>query len=97
LDALVIRRGYTSEKWRIDEICNEASDRLRSLRVAWKRSLGMCATEAAMDAHEDLNVGGIHLWPLEFAFKTVKEYLESLKRYPNPPPVNFTNFSGPRD
>jgi arylsulfatase len=50
-----------------------------------------------MDAHEDLNVGGIHLWPLEFAFKTVKEYLESLKRYPNPPPVNFTNFSGPRD
>lgn len=46
-----------------------------------------------MDPHEDLNVGGINLWPLEFAFKTVKEYLESLKKYPNPPPVNFTNFN----
>jgi arylsulfatase len=50
-----------------------------------------------MDPHEDLNVGGINLWPLEFAFKTVKEYLGSLKKYPNPPPVNFTNFSVARD
>jgi arylsulfatase A-like enzyme len=50
-----------------------------------------------MDPHEDLNLGGYHFWPLEFAFKTVKEYLESLKKYPNPPPVNFTNFSGSRD
>jgi arylsulfatase len=50
-----------------------------------------------MDPHEDLNVGGINFWPLEFAFKTVKEYLESLKKYPNPPPVNFTNFNPARD
>lgn len=47
-----------------------------------------------MDPHEDLNVGGINLWPLEFAMKPVKAYLESLKKYPNPPPVNMTNFTG---
>lgn len=48
-----------------------------------------------MDPHEDLNVAGINMWPIEFAFKSaLKEYLESLKKYPNPPPVNFTNFSG---
>jgi arylsulfatase len=46
------------------------------------------------DPHEDLNVGGINLWPLEFATKPVKEYLESLKKYPNLPAVNLTNFSG---
>jgi len=34
--------------------------------------------------NEDLNVGGIHLWPLEFAFAPIREYLESLKKYPNP-------------
>jgi arylsulfatase len=50
-----------------------------------------------MDPHEDLNVGGINFWPLEFTFKTVKEYLESVRKYPNPPPVNFTNFSAARD
>jgi arylsulfatase len=47
-----------------------------------------------MDPHEDLNVGGINLWPLEFALKPVKAYLESLQNYPNPPAVNMTNFSG---
>jgi arylsulfatase len=47
-----------------------------------------------MDPHEDRNVGGYNLWPLEFAFTPVKEYLESLKKYPNPPAVNMTNFSG---
>jgi arylsulfatase len=47
-----------------------------------------------MDPHEDLNVGGINLWPIEFASKAVKEYLESLKKYPNPPAMNLTNFTG---
>jgi arylsulfatase len=46
------------------------------------------------DPHEDLNVGGINLWPLLFASKPVTEYLVSLKKYPNPPAVNITNFSG---
>jgi arylsulfatase len=45
-----------------------------------------------MDPHEDLNVGGINLWPMEFAAKVIKDYLESTKKYPNPPPANFTNF-----
>jgi len=29
-----------------------------------------------------------------FAIQPVKEYLESLKKYPNPPAVNLTDFSG---
>jgi arylsulfatase A-like enzyme len=48
-----------------------------------------------MDPHEDLNVGGINLWPMQEAFKTVIEYQASLKKYPNPPAINFTNFGGP--
>jgi arylsulfatase A-like enzyme len=47
-----------------------------------------------MDPHEDLNVGGIHLWTMEFAFKAIKEYLESLKKYPNPPAPSMTKFGG---
>jgi len=27
-----------------------------------------------MDPHEDLNVGAINMWTLEFAFNPVKEY-----------------------
>jgi arylsulfatase len=48
-----------------------------------------------MDPHEDLNVGGIHFWPMQEAFKSVNQYLASLKKYPNPPAINFTNFGGP--
>jgi arylsulfatase len=47
-----------------------------------------------MDPHEDFNLGGVNLWPLEFAYKPVREYLESLKKYPNPPGVNMTKFGG---
>jgi arylsulfatase A-like enzyme len=47
-----------------------------------------------MDPHEDLNIGGIHLWPIVFGGTAVKEYFESLKKYPNPPAGNLTNFSG---
>jgi arylsulfatase len=47
-----------------------------------------------MDPHEDLNVGGIHIWPMKLASKPVKEYLASVKEFPNPPAVNFTQFSG---
>jgi arylsulfatase len=45
-----------------------------------------------MDPHEDLNVGGIQFWPMQEAFKSINEYLASLKKYPNPPAINFTNF-----
>jgi arylsulfatase len=47
-----------------------------------------------MDPHEDLQIGGINLWPMGFAMKPVKEYMESLKKYPNPPAPNLTRFSG---
>ena len=46
-----------------------------------------------MDPHEDLNVGGIQLWTLEFAYKPVREYLKSLEKYPNPPAPNLTRFT----
>ena len=47
-----------------------------------------------MDPHEDLELSGIHLSTLEFAYRPVKEYLESLKKYPNPPTPDLTNFKG---
>jgi arylsulfatase len=47
-----------------------------------------------MDPHEDLNVGGIHFWPLLPVLKVVQEYEESTKKYPNPPSANLTNFKG---
>jgi arylsulfatase len=47
-----------------------------------------------MDPHEDLNVGGIHLWPMIFGVGAVQEYMKSLQKYPNPPAGNLTNFSG---
>jgi hypothetical protein len=47
-----------------------------------------------MDPHEDLNVGGVHAWPFIFGTKAIKDYIESLNRYPNPPAGNLTNFTG---
>ena len=47
-----------------------------------------------MDPHEDLNVGGINFFPVQEALKSVSQYLESVKKYPNPPAINFTNFGG---
>jgi arylsulfatase A-like enzyme len=50
-----------------------------------------------MDPHEDLNVGGNFLWAAEPAFKVIREYEESIKKYPNPPAPNMTNFTGAVD
>jgi len=50
-----------------------------------------------MDPHEDLNVGGNFLWTAGPAFKVIKEYEASVKKYPNPPAPNMTNFSGAVD
>jgi arylsulfatase len=47
-----------------------------------------------MDPHEDLNLGGIHLWPIVYGSGALQEYFESIKKYPNPPSGNLTNFSG---
>jgi len=47
-----------------------------------------------MDPHEDLNVGGVNLWPMIYgAYKPITEYLKSIKTYPNPPAGNLTNFT----
>jgi len=50
-----------------------------------------------MDPHEDLNVAGNFLWAAEPAFKVIQEYEASVKKYPNPPAPNMTNFSGAMD
>jgi hypothetical protein len=47
-----------------------------------------------MDPHEDLVVGGLFGWVAGPALKAVEEYLESVKKYPNPPPPNITQFGG---
>jgi arylsulfatase len=47
-----------------------------------------------MDPHEDLEMAGIDLWTMEFIYQPIKAYLESLKKYPNPPPPDLTRFSG---
>jgi hypothetical protein len=46
-----------------------------------------------MDPHEDLNVVGQYLFAGDPALKTVQEYLESVKKYPNPPAPNLTQFN----
>jgi arylsulfatase len=45
-----------------------------------------------MDPHEDLVVAGLFGWVSEPALKVVEEYLGSVKKYPNPPAPNFTQF-----
>ena len=49
-----------------------------------------------MDPHEDLIVGGLFGWVSGPALKIVEEYLETLKKYPNPPPPNITQFRSGR-
>ena len=46
-----------------------------------------------MDPHEDLNLVN-YLWTIEPVFKVVMEYEESVKKFPNPPAANLTNFRG---
>ena len=45
-----------------------------------------------MDPHEDLQLVN-YSWVSGPAFKLIEEYLASIKKYPNPPPANVTNFS----
>jgi arylsulfatase A-like enzyme len=47
-----------------------------------------------MDPHEDLNLGGVTLFMTAPVYKAVQEYQESVKKYPNPPCANVTNFRG---
>jgi hypothetical protein len=43
---------------------------------------------------EDLVVGGLFGWVAGPVLKAVEEYLEPVKKYPNPPPPNITQFGG---
>jgi hypothetical protein len=72
-----------------------------------QRQPGIFSTSAAMagypkvyniemDPHEDLVVGGVFGWVSGPALKTVEEYLASVKKYPNPPAPNITQFHGGR-
>jgi arylsulfatase len=45
-----------------------------------------------MDPHEDLNVLGLFGWTGAPALKEVKKYMESTKKYPNPPAPDLTRF-----
>jgi arylsulfatase len=45
-----------------------------------------------MDPHEDLVVGGLFGWVSGPALKVVEEYLEAVKKFPNPPAPNITRF-----
>ncbi len=45
-----------------------------------------------MDPHEDLNVTGLFGWVGEPALGIVKEYKETLQKFPNPPGANLTRF-----
>ncbi len=45
-----------------------------------------------MDPHEDLQVGGLFGWVGEPALEVVEKYKQTLKKYPNPPPANITQF-----
>lgn len=45
-----------------------------------------------MDPHEDLVDGGLFGWVSAPALKAVEEYLETVKKYPNPPAPNITQF-----
>ncbi|WP_084814143.1 arylsulfatase [Ensifer sp. 1H6] len=45
-----------------------------------------------MDPHEDLVVGGLFGWTSGPALKVVEEYLASVKKFPNPPAPNITEF-----
>jgi len=47
-----------------------------------------------MDPHEDLNLGGNYVFMVGPAYKVVGEYEASVKKYPNPPAPNLTNFRG---
>lgn len=48
-----------------------------------------------MDPHEDLIVAGMFAWTSGPPLEEVKKYLESVKKYPNPPAPNITNFRSP--
>jgi hypothetical protein len=60
------------------------------------RRAGILLRDARSRPHEDLIVGGMFGWVSDPALKQVEEYLETVKKYPNPPAPNITQFHGGR-
>jgi arylsulfatase len=71
--------------------------------IGSQRAAGTAATSAPlagypilynieMDPHEDLIVAGLFVWAVGPALKEVERYLETVKKYPNPPAPNMTQF-----
>jgi arylsulfatase len=68
-----------------------------------QRAAGTSAASAAMsypkvyniemDPHEDLVVAGLYGWVAGPALKEVERYLETVRKYPNPPAPNITQFN----
>jgi arylsulfatase A-like enzyme len=50
-----------------------------------------------LDPYETLNVGGLFGWTVGPGLETVEEYLETVKKYPNPPAANITQFRSRSD
>ena len=46
-----------------------------------------------MDQHEDFIVAGLFGWVAGPALKEVERYLETVRKYPNPPAPNITQFT----
>jgi hypothetical protein len=53
---------------------------------------GIAVAVVSTDPHEDLNVFGLFPFAAEPALKVVEQYLASVKKYPNPPAPNATQF-----
>ena len=63
----------------------------------WANTIGMYYPKfynIELDPHEDYQMTN-YSWTGGPVFKVVQEYLESVKKFPNPPPSNVTNFSQP--
>ncbi|MGA3212140.1 MAG: arylsulfatase [Terriglobales bacterium] len=50
-----------------------------------------------MDPHEEMNMTGDAMFLMGPVFKAIQEYEGSVKKYPNPPASNLTNFTGAMD
>ena len=50
-----------------------------------------------MDPHETLNIAGLFGWTADPGLKEVEKYRETLKKYPNPPAANITQFRSRSD
>ena len=50
-----------------------------------------------MDPHEDLNIAGLFGWTAGPGLEEVEKYMASVKKYPNPPSANITQFRGRSD